>query len=55
VVGLHAITVLPRDSKQLREDREDMMASLAALGLGGMGKGRKRATVFFQEDVSDMF
>ena len=46
VVGLHAIT-LPQQPDALRKDREDILATLLAVGLDP-----QRCTIFHQDQVS---
>lgn len=47
VVGLHAIT-LPQDPVKLRQERQDMLAALLAIGLDP-----QRVTLFHQEHVPE--
>jgi tryptophanyl-tRNA synthetase len=54
IVGLHAIT-MPQDPKVLKRERREALACLLACGVGPGGSldaTRKRATLFFQEEVS---
>jgi tryptophanyl-tRNA synthetase len=57
IVGLHAIT-MPQDPKVLKRERREALACLLACGVGPGGSldpTRKRATLFFQEEVSMMY
>jgi tryptophanyl-tRNA synthetase len=54
IVGLHAIT-MPQDPKVLKRERRESLACLLACGVGPGGSidpTRRRATLFFQEEVS---
>jgi tryptophanyl-tRNA synthetase len=54
IVGLHAIT-MPQDPKVLKRERRESLACLLACGVGPGGSidpTKRRATLFFQEEVS---